>query len=338
MIDEFLMIRRIEEILREGGAAGRDGTVEVPIGDDAAAIRLGGGRRLLATTDSLVQGVHFDPAAEDPEDLGYRAVASNVSDVCAMGGVPRWILASLVLPPATAADWVDRFARGVAEGARTAGVSVVGGNLSAGAQIVVSITMLGEMSTAPLRRSGARPGDGLYLTGPVGAAAAARSALRGGVAATPEHRMLDRRRARPPMRIEAARVLGQVASAAIDVSDGLAQDLSHLLTASGVSALIDPAAVPLAFGHPRDRDGPVLGLALSGGEDYELVAAIPPASERAASRLMAEAGISLYRFGEVTAQGPAGAVRVVGERGGGLPLDRAGYRHFSGLTSGNGGS
>lgn len=323
------MIGRIRGLLRDAAVAARvsDAAVEVPSGDDAAAIHLGAGRRLLATTDAFVEGVHFDPAIEQPQDVGYRSIVANVSDICAMGGVPRWGLVSLVLPPATEAGWVERLVGGMAEAAGAARAMIVGGNLARGGQMVISVTMLGETRVAPLRRDGARPGDGLYLTGPVGAAAAARLVGAEAVSGV-EGEVLRRRRDRPPMRIDAAVALATVAGAAIDVSDGLFQDLRHLLEASGVSARIDLAALPLAFGHPRTASGPRVDLALGGGDDYEIVVAVPQASVRLADRLLADAGIGLYRFGVIEGDGPVGRIVATGSSGRDVVIDGGGWRHF----------
>jgi thiamine-monophosphate kinase len=323
VIDEFELIRRIAAVV-----ARRDPAVEVGIGDDAAVLHLGGGRRLLLTTDALVSGVHFDPAAERPEDVGWRAVAANVSDVAAMGGAPRWILVSLVAPPDTDDAWVEALHRGIAAAAAAAGAVVVGGNLARGRDVVVNLALAGETSLAPLRRDGARAGDGLYLTGPVGASAAGRAASGAEGPDAAERRRLRARYLRPPLRLDAAAVLARVASAAIDVSDGLVQDLGHLVDASRASARIFLQAVPLAFGHPRDGDRPRLDLALGGGEDYELIAAIPPRDAPLASRLAAEGGVGLYRIGDVTADPPPGSIVGVDADGSTRPLPRAGFRHF----------
>jgi len=324
VIDEFELIRRIRAIV-----AGHDAAVEIGVGDDAASIHLGGGRRLLLTTDAFVEGVHFDASRERAEDVGRRAVAANVSDIAAMGGNPRWLLLSLVLPPETDVAWVEGLHRGIAAAAAEVGAVVVGGNLARGRDRVVSITLAGEISTPPLRRDGARPGDLLLLTGPVGVAAAGRLGEEGGVHGAYEQRSLRLRYLRPPFRLDAAAVLARAGSAAIDLSDGLVQDLGHLADASGVGLRLDLAALPLAFGHPS-RDGrPDLDLALGGGEDYELVAAVPPNNTGLASRLAAEAGIGLYRIGEVVVGAPPGAIVGVDVDGRERPLDRRGFRHFT---------
>jgi thiamine-monophosphate kinase len=323
VIDEFELIERIRKAVSRP-----DSAVEVGIGDDAAVIHLGGGRRLLLTTDALVGGVHFDPLAEPPEDVGRRAVAANVSDIAAMGGRPRWLLVSLVAPAEADAAWVEALHRGLAAAAAEAGAVIVGGNLARGRDLVVSLTVAGEASSAPLRRDGARPGDALFLSGPVGASAAGRRGAEAGVTGAHELHSLRRRYLRPPFRLDAAAVLVGTADAAIDISDGLVQDLGHLADASRVGLRLRLADIPLAFGHPRRDARPDLELALGGGEDYELVAAVPPRNVPLASRLAADAGVGLYRFGEVVEDLAPGTIVGIEADGTERVLDRRGFRHF----------
>jgi thiamine-monophosphate kinase len=319
-MDEFELIERIRRVVERP-----DASVEIGIGDDAAAIHLGGGRRLLLTTDALVAGMHFDPVAEPPADIGRRALVANVSDIAAMGGRPRWALLSLVLPASTGVPWVEDLHRGFAEAAAEAGVVVVGGNLARGAELVLSVTLVGETQLAPLRRAGARPGDLVFLTGPVGASAAGRSAA---ASDSHERRELRRRYLHPPLRLDAAALLARTASAAIDISDGLAQDLGHLADASGVALALRLDALPLAFGHRTIVGDAARDQALGGGEDYELAAAIPPANLPLLSRLAAEAGIGLYRIGEVVGHHPSGTLVGIERDGTERPLGRTGFRHF----------
>jgi len=324
MIDEFALIERIRQRI-----ARRDVALEVGPGDDAAAVRLGGGRRMLLTTDALVAGVHFDPARESARDVGWRAVAANVSDIAAMGGRPRWLLLSMALPEDTAVEWVEDLVEGFAEAADAVGAVVAGGNLTRARDLALHVALVGETEWAPLRRCGARPGDRLFLSGPVGAAAAGRCVAAGGPGAYERDR-LRRRYLRPPFRLDAAAVLAQVASAAIDVSDGLLQDLGHLADASGVGVRLRLDAVPLAFGHPRDDRARALELALGGGEDYEILAAVPVASIPLAGRLCAEAGVGLYEIGEAADDLPAGTLVGIEADGAERLLARRGFRHFDG--------
>jgi thiamine-monophosphate kinase len=320
-MDEFSLIDRIRRRVERTDAA-----VEIGIGDDAAALHLGAGRRLLATTDALVERVHFDPDAESPETIGRRAVAANVSDVAAMGGTPRWILVSLIAPPETDPAWIEALHAGLAAAADRVDARIVGGNLARGSERAVTLTLLGECQGPPLRRSGARPGDTLVVTGPLGASAAGR--LAGPDPQTPEARAARGRYLDPPVRIDAARILARTASAAIDISDGLLADLGHLADASGVSLRIDLHRIPVAFGHPS-RDGrPDPDLALGGGEDYEIVAAIPPDHLKLASRLAAADRVGFYPIGEVLPGTPPGELFGAEADGRERPLPRSGWRHF----------
>lgn len=210
------------------------------IGDDAAVLPNG----WVASTDSLVEGVDWRPDWSSAADLGWKAVMINVSDIAAMGGRTRFLLVSLVLTPGFD---VDAFYDGAQEACAAAGCEIVGGDLSGGPAIVISVTALGE-AERPILRSGARPGDGVFVSGPLGAAAADLRAGGG-----PAHR-------RPTAYLGA---VPSGASAMIDVSDGLVADCFHIADASGVEIALDN--VPVA-------DGATLGDALYGGEDFVLVA------------------------------------------------------------------
>jgi thiamine-monophosphate kinase len=225
------------------------------VGDDTAVVAAPAGQLLLAA-DAVVGGIDFtDDAA--PEDVGYRAVLVNASDVAAMGGRPLHLLVTVVAPGGVD---VLRVLDGVAEGVRVHGGEVAGGDLSGTTgPLVVNVAITGTVDDGgppPVRRNGARPGDAVFVTGPLGAAAAAGYRL--GEAWRPRARLAEG---------TAARHAG--ATAMIDVSDGLAADLGHLVRASGVGVDLDRAAVPRATGATEDQ-------ALGGGDDYELVFTLPP--------------------------------------------------------------
>ncbi|MEY2568110.1 MAG: thiamine-monophosphate kinase [Actinomycetota bacterium] len=237
---EFAAIERIRRLLPEPPPD------EVWSGDDAAVV----GDGLLLAIDAVVEGVHFGP--DTPlEDVGWKVVVANVSDIAAMGGRPGHLLASVVGPAGT---YLDRLAAGMAEASAAYSCPLVGGDLANGTTIVVSVAITGSIDgePGPVLRSGARPGDRLYVTGPLGANAASGWRLR------PQARIPEG---------EQARRAG--ATAMIDVSDGLVADLNHIAEASGVGYELDDAAIPIADGATRDQ-------ALHGGEDYELVIAAPP--------------------------------------------------------------
>jgi len=223
----------------------------MPIGDDAAVVDAPGGRLLLAA-DLVVEGVHFDLSLVALDDVGWKALTVNVSDIAAMGGEPGHALVSVVVPAGTD---LDRLYDGLTAAAEEYGCPIAGGDLSGGDSLVVAVAITGSVDGEPVRRSGARPGDALVVTGPLGAAAAALATRPVGLA----HR-------RPQARLAegvAARQAG--ATAMMDLSDGLLTDLRRLADASGVGVVVDE--VPVADGASREQ-------ALGGGEDFELLIAI----------------------------------------------------------------
>jgi thiamine-monophosphate kinase len=234
---------------------------EVGIGDDAAVVRVAGGWCLLAT-DAVVAGVHADLSLTDLDDLGWKAVAANVSDIAAMGGCPSHLLVTVAGPPDTD---LDGLYRGIAEAAREWGCPVVGGDLANAPTLMVSVAITGSLPGAPILRSGARPGDGIWVTGPLGLAAAGLRILKAEGKGATGRGPNAHRRPRPSVEAGlAARAAG--ASAMIDISDGLVADLGHLADASGVGVDLD--VVPVGEGATEDE-------ALAGGEDYVLVFTAP---------------------------------------------------------------
>ena len=225
------------------------------VGSDCAAVSVSRGMKLLATTDAVVEGVHFRLPGFSPEDVGWKALAVNLSDLAAAGARPRWFLCALGLPQRAVA-LVPRIARGMAKLASASGCKLVGGNVTRASQLSLTITALGE-ARRPLSRFGARPGDALVVAGRLGDAAAGL---------TPAQR-------RPqPLVAEGLRA-AKLASASIDVSDGFLQDLSHLCEASRVGAVVECSALPLGPAARRLPDG--MELALTGGEDYALIFSVP---------------------------------------------------------------
>ncbi len=257
-----------------------EGVVVGP-GDDAAVLRPRAGEDLVATVDAVVQGVHFG-SAFTPGDVGWKALAVNLSDLAAMGARPRHALVALGIPAGTPVRPVEGIARGLGACARVHGTAVVGGNVSRARELTVTVTLLGVVPAGKaLLRAGARAGDLVAVTGTLGDAAL------GLVPGAP--RVVVLRQRRPTPRLAAGRALAGLVRAAIDVSDGLVQDLGHLCRASGVGARIGLGELPLSPAYRRlaprlpDRWAP----ALAGGEDYELVVAVPPAAldrVRAAAR------------------------------------------------------
>lgn len=264
---EFDLIAALQRVHLDAHPPG----VEVGIGDDAAVLALGD--RLVWTVDAQVDHVHFERGWLDAEDIGFRAHAAATSDVYAMGASPIASLASYVLPR-DAGDLAEAIAQGTRRSAERHGAHVVGGNLSSGTELSITTTVLGRCQR-PLLRSGARPGDGLYVAGPLGHATLGFHALRDELRDARFEPFVARWR-RPLLPLEALPSLAG-AHAAIDVSDGLAQDVGHLLAASGVGAeleagsLHDDELARASHGTPYAW----LDLVLHGGEDYALVCASP---------------------------------------------------------------
>jgi thiamine-monophosphate kinase len=309
---EFELIDRFTRALPLRG----DGVV-LGVGDDAALLRPPFGELLAVTADALVEGVHFDRRF-DPRDVGWKALAVNLSDLAAMGARPLWALVALALPRSTPPARVDGIARGLGRCARQHGVAVVGGNVTRAQELSLTITAVGS-TPRPMRRDGAQPGDAVMVSGTVGDAALG---LRPGAAPA-----LARRQRRPAPRLVLGRALGRIASAAIDLSDGLAQDLGHLCEASGVGASLQLDALPLSAAYRRATRGEAdpWEAALSGGEDYELCVTVPPWRVRAALRAADRAGTPLTVVGTVRS---GRGVRIV-EPGGGLHPVRRGHDHLA---------
>jgi thiamine-monophosphate kinase len=240
------------------------------------------GHELIVTTDVLVEGLDFTADLSEPEDWGWKAVAANLSDLAAMGAEARWLVLALTVPDPTSVSTLERFYAGVGEACRGFGVALVGGDVSAGPALSLAVTALGE-AERPVLRSGARPGDRLSVTGPLGAAAAGLALLQSGDPAAPEllGRFPDLAAAhrRPIPALAMGLALARAgAMAMIDLSDGLAGDVLHLAEASGVGVEVHDATVPLAAGVAETAA--LLGLdplelALGGGEDFVLAAALP---------------------------------------------------------------
>lgn len=259
-MDEFRRIAR----LKRAFATDSEG-VRLGIGDDAAVVRIGGDA--IISTDASVENVHFRRSFGSLRRIARRAFHAAASDLAAMAATPAYAFASLSLPRGISDEDFDSLIEGLALGAREVSMPIVGGNLAAASEIGITMTVVGTSEHPPLTRAGAKVGDGVYVSGTVGGAALSlRSLLREAphdTAAWFEIRA----------RFDVARTIARAASAAVDVSDGLAADLGHLLEASAVGATIDAAAIPVPSRFVdacADEGVDWLELALSGGEDYEL--------------------------------------------------------------------
>jgi len=298
------------------------------IGDDAAAWH-GDASTQLATVDSFIQDVHFSLDMTPWKELGWKALAINLSDIAAMGGVPQYAIISLALPENTAVDDVTTLYRGMIELAQLSGVAIVGGDTSSAPQVTINITVLGNTGSQYeniLTRSGAIAGDRIAVSGYLGAASAGREMLtehlRFDTAATVS---LKEAFLHPyPRIVEGQLLLEQGIKAAIDISDGLISDLNHMCQASQLGARIDIDCLPI---HPDVRANfgdRALELALSGGEDYELLFT---GSTEAINKITTIAPCPITLIGEMV--GKAGKVTLVNRQGNPLNLRKGGWEHFT---------
>jgi thiamine-monophosphate kinase len=301
----------------------RRADVELGIGDDAALLRVPDGQRLVVTVDTLVAGVHF-PLETDAFSVGHKALAVNLSDLAAMGADPAWVTLALTLPQADE-DWLGGFARGFLELAESNGVSLVGGDTTRG-PLSVTVQAMGFVPAGfALRRDGAKPGDAICVTGTLGDAGLGLAWVQG-------RRTLDEgigwelaaRLDRPTPRVGAGLALRGIAAAAIDVSDGLAADLGHVLQASGVGASIDVDSLPLSEALRAQPDA--RELALSSGDDYELLFTAAPEHEQEALARVQAQGLRCTVIGRVEAE--AGLRLVDAEGHPYAPPASSGYDHF----------
>lgn len=328
-LEELALIRAIRR--RAPGGQG----VRVGVGDDCAVLEPSPGALLVATTDLLLEDVHFRRRYTEPADIGWKSLAVNLSDVASMGARPRWALVALACPPGASPQEVEAFYEGALALAEEHGVAVVGGDTSSSpAGWLVNVTILGEAARPPLLRSGARPGDVVAVTGTLGRSAAGLALLarRGAPAGVDAAILADATTAhlRPRPRVQEGRWLGAAdgVTAMIDLSDGLATDLGHIAEESGVAARVDLERVPVAESTRRlarrlRRDA--LQWATSGGEDYELLLTCrPEAFERLREGLAAATGTPLTAVGEVT---EGRGIRFVDRAGRDVPV-RPGFEHF----------
>ncbi|HET9764680.1 MAG TPA: thiamine-phosphate kinase [Casimicrobiaceae bacterium] len=303
------------------------GRAVLGIGDDAALFGATAGCEIAITTDMLVEGRHFLPGAE-PEALGHKTLAVNLSDLAAMGARPRWALLACALPEADPA-WLEAFTRGFFALADAHGVELIGGDTTRGPRNLC-VTILGEVPAGQaLLRSGAQPAESIYVSGRLGDAALAVAHRRGRIALTDDELALcDAALSRPTPRVALGQRLRGLATAAIDLSDGLTGDLGHIAEASEVGATVELAAVPRSPALDRRLAGPDRAIALecllAGGDDYELCFTAPAAAAAKVQALAAETGIALTRIGAIAAT-PTFA--VVDERGRPLAAPRA-FDHF----------
>jgi thiamine-monophosphate kinase len=317
-LGEFGLIDRLLRPL----AAGHPGALG--LADDAALVRVPAGAELVVAKDAIVAGVHFLPD-DPPELVAGKLLRVNLSDLAAMGAEPLGYLTALARPQALDDQWLARFAAGLAADQARFGCHLLGGDtVSTPGPLLLSLTILGTVPEGQaLLRSGARSGDQIWVSGTLGDAALGLRVLKG--LALPDEEaipLVDRYRT-PRPRLELGRALLGLATAAIDVSDGLVADLGHVAETSRVAAVVDADALPLSEagrGVPAAREA-----ALTGGDDYELLFTAPADAEARVEALSRELGLRLTRVGRIEA---GSGVRVVDAVGGEVRLARAGWSHF----------
>ena len=326
-LGEFGLIDRLRRLVPAAGPG-----VTVGIGDDAAVLQCAG--PVVATCDIQVEGVHFTWDLCGPEDVGWRALAVNLSDIAAMGGMPRYALISLALPAETTPATIEGIYRGLAEIAGAYDVLIVGGNISRTAgPLIVDVAALGSLDGTrhAVTRAGARPGDGVWVTGTVGKAAAGRFLLQHPEVQVPGAAALAAAYRRPTPRVQAGQVLAErPLGAMIDTSDGTASDLLHLVEASHVGVRLDEERLPRPEGLPQAAQAAGLdpaAWALGGGEDYELLFTADRGFDAGAAGAAAQMDVPLTRIGEILPE-PEGRwiYRPGGQR---RPLAAQGWDHFS---------
>jgi len=321
-IGEFGLIKAISQIADKGRG------VVMGVGDDAAVLTPSPGTVFLVTTDVLLEGVHFTFDFTDFHTLGRKALAVNLSDIGGCGGIPTAFLVSLAIPPETEVASVQALYKGMMEHARTYGCSLVGGDTSRGKALMISITLIGEVDEGKVvYRHGAKPGDRIFVTGTLGDSALGLKMLKNGVReGDTVQRHLD-----PTPRVREGGEIARrgLATAMIDISDGLIADLGHIAEASGVGAYVHLTQLPLSVSYREHIDqyykNPYL-LALAGGEDYELLFTAPEERTGAIINLAEDVDTPITVIGEIT-QAPRG-VTLVGSDGKQVPVEQRGHNHF----------
>lgn len=317
-MDEFALIDSILTPLAGEGAPA------FGLGDDAAVLVPRGGGELVVTTDMMVAGRHFF-SGDAPDLVARKLLRVNLSDLAAMGAEPEGYLLGLAFADGLDADFVRRFASGLAADQRAFGIALLGGDTVSGAgRLTLSLTALGSVPRGEaLMRSGARPGERVYASGTIGDAALALLGFRGELAGTDG---LSERYYLPSPRLALGQNLRGLASACIDVSDGLVADLGHICRRSGVGATIEAARLPLSAEAARliDRQPDLCSVALTGGDDYELVFTVAAKNEKRLAAAAEAAGVTIREIGEIT---DGAGVTVLDRQGEPIALEAEGFRH-----------
>ncbi|MGQ0662613.1 MAG: thiamine-phosphate kinase [Pseudomonadota bacterium] len=328
--DRARKIGEFEAIARYFAPLAKDVPGAHSLAEDAASLSLAAAHELVVTTDALVEGVHF--LADDPPDLVARkALRVNLSDLAGKGAVPRWYLLDAVLPRRIGEPWIAAFASGLAADQAEFAVVLVGGDMaSTPGPLTLAITALGEVPAGRmLRRSGARAGDVIFHSGTIGDGALGLRVRRGELAFldASARDFLARRYRLPEPRVALGPRLVGVASAALDVSDGLVADLGHICTTSGLGAVIEEARVNLspAAKAALAYDPEAMASVLGGGDDYEILFTAPAPSKPKLAALAAALGVPMTAIGEMR---PGQGVTVLGPDGRRRAVERGGWTHF----------
>jgi len=293
-----------------------DPSIELGVGDDAALFNLNPGHQLVTSTDTLVEGVHFFKDAS-PRDIAYKSLAVNLSDMAAMGATAKCYTLSLTIPELDK-EWLKDFSSSLKESSKLFNVHLIGGDTTKG-PLNISITMMGSIEiNNPIKRSGAKDGDDIYVSGELGSAALCLKKIKKGeIPLESDLNALNR----PIPHLELGSALKNLASSCIDVSDGLEQDLSHILKSSGVGAIIDTQELPLSdsvMHYVKDTND--WSLPLCGGDDYELCFTAGKSKRDKISAISESLGTRVTRIGEINSQKK---LEVVGYTG-----PRTSYQHF----------
>ncbi len=330
-LGEFPFLRRLRERLPH---LSHDPRLQLGIGDDCAALSLPG--TTLLTTDAMIAGVHFRCEWTSFFVLGQKAFAVNASDIAAMGGGPTFVLLSLGVPQDYAVEDLDAFFDGFLDAAQEMRTTLIGGNMSAAPIFTISVSLLGQTPHGPISRSGARVEDDVYVTGTLGDAALGLRLLTEEAAGDSESAAVQQLKQRflcPTARVTVGQELAaqQLATAMIDVSDGLLQDLGHLCEASQVGAVVEAPTLPLSDGYRTLLGAQDWALALAGGEDYELLFSAPVATRFRIQAVADKSACAITRIGSLVSC--ADGITVMLPAGSRAASEFTGFDHFAQRTT-----
>lgn len=326
MIDELSALRRIEEHFNTGSDS-----VRVGIGDDAAVVHVTPGRLVVATTDSQVEDVHFIKSLISPAVLARKSVAVSVSDIGAMGGVPRYLLASVGFSREEDENYLAQMIEGFRESEKEFGVELIGGNLSTSDKVFLDITALGEVEPENVvKRSGAIEGDLIYVSGTLGDSALGLRILKQGATSEESKKLIENHKS-PQPRLELGRqlALSGAVTSMIDVSDGLLLDLGRITVDKGLGARIYADKIPLSTEYSKlagEYTEEFYELSLSGGEDYELLFTANADNKDDISEVASSEGTDITEIGIVTS---SPAIEIIDSNGNEIKLEQRGFTHFS---------